>query len=61
MEHAFQNWGGIGGTRVPLVDETELDGSPLYDPLDPDPDWPGTGKVLRPFNEFFRLVDLLVI
>ena len=59
MEHAFGNWGGIGGTRINLVDESDLDGTPLYDPRDPDPDWPGTGKVLRPFNEFYRLIDLL--
>ena len=30
MEHAFGNWGGVGGARVGLEDETDLDGTPLY-------------------------------
>jgi hypothetical protein len=51
MEHAFQNWGGIGGTRVHLVDEM-MDGSPLYDPRDPDPDWPISAPILISNNDF---------
>ena len=52
MKHAFSCWYGVG-----LHDWTDGD-EPLYDPRDPDPDYPGWIKTWRPRDEVQRLMEL---
>ena len=53
MEHAFTNWYGVA-----LGDQEDFDGTPFYDPPDPDPDCPGWEKCWRPKHEVQRLLEL---